>query len=124
MNKNLMKLLIKYFLIGIVAALIELSIFNSLIKSLNYIVANSIAYSFGVITSFTFNRLFNFKIKDRLIIRFGRFLVVNLSGLSISNLFLITFSGLMPYFELKVISMPIVILFQFLMNYFWTFKKE
>jgi|MDTG01.3.fsa_nt_gb putative flippase GtrA len=124
MNKNLMKLLTKYFLIGIVAALIELSIFNSLIKSLNYIVANSIAYSFGVITSFTFNRLFNFKIKDRLIIRFGRFLVVNLSGLSISNLFLITFSGLMPYFELKVISMPIVILFQFLMNYFWTFKKE
>ena len=124
MNKNLMKLLTKYFLIGIVAALIELSIFNSLIKSLNYIVANSIAYSFGVITSFTFNRLFNFKIKDRLIIRFGRFLVVNLSGLSISNIFLITFSGLMPYFELKVISMPIVILFQFLMNYFWTFKKE
>lgn len=124
MNKNLMKLLTKYFLIGIVAALIELSIFNSFIKSLNYIVANSIAYSFGVITSFTFNRLFNFKIKDRLIIRFGRFLVVNLSGLLISNLFLITFSGLMPYFELKVVSMPIVILFQFLMNYFWTFRKE
>ena len=67
---------------------------------------------------------FNFKIKDRLIIRFGRFLVVNLSGLLISNLFLITFSGLMPYFELKVVSMPIVILFQFLMNYFWTFRKE
>ena len=124
MNKNLMKLLTKYFLIGIVAALIELSIFNSFIKSLNYIVANSIAYSFGVITSFTFNRLFNFKIKDRLIIRFGRFLVVNLSGLLISNLFLITFSGLMPYFELRVVSMPIVILFQFLMNYFWTFRKE
>ena len=124
MNKNLMKLLTKYFLIGIVAALIELSIFNSFIKSLNYIVANSIAYSFGVITSFTFNRLFNFQIKDRLIIRFERFLVVNLSGLLISNLFLITFSGLMPYFELKVVSMPIVILFQFLMNYFWTFRKE
>ncbi|MDB3932069.1 GtrA family protein [Candidatus Pelagibacter sp.] len=124
MNKNLIKLLTKYFLIGIVAALIELSIFNLFIKDLNYIIANSVAYSFGVVTSFTFNRLLNFKIKDKVIIRFGRFLIVNLSGLLISNLFLLSFNGLMPYFELKVISMPIVILFQFLMNYFWTFKKE
>jgi putative flippase GtrA len=29
----------------------------------------------------------------------------------------------MPYFELKIISMPFVITFQFLMNYFWTFRK-
>ena len=74
-------------------------------------------------TSFTLNRLFNFKVKDKTIIRFGRFLIVNVSGLMISNLILIYFSGIMPYFELKILSMPIVIFFQFIMNYLWTFRR-
>lgn len=123
MNINLFKLLIKYFFIGILAAIIELITFSFFINFLNYIVGNSIAYSFGVMTSFTLNRLFNFKVKDKTIIRFGRFLIVNVSGLMISNLILIYFSGIMPYFELKILSMPIVIFFQFIMNYLWTFRR-
>lgn len=123
MNISLYKLLIKYFFIGILAASIELLTFSLFLKYINYVIANSIAYSFGVITSFTLNRIFNFKVKDKIIIRFGRFLIVNISGLFISNSILFYFSGLMPYIELKILSMPIVIFFQFLMNYFWTFKK-
>ncbi len=123
MNISLYKLLIKYFFIGILAASIELLTFSLFLKYINYVIANSIAYSFGVVTSFTLNRIFNFKVKDKIIIRFGRFLIVNISGLFISNSILFYFSGLMPYIELKILSMPIVIFFQFLMNYFWTFKK-
>ncbi len=123
MNISLYKLLIKYFFIGILAASIELLTFSLFLKYINYVIANSIAYSFGVITSFALNRIFNFKVKDKIIIRFGRFLIVNISGLFISNSILFYFSGLMPYIELKILSMPIVIFFQFLMNYFWTFKK-
>ena len=123
MNKNLFKLLIKYFFIGILAASIELLIFSFFTKYLNYVIANSIAYSFGIITSFTLNKFYNFKVKDKTIIRFGRFLIVNISGLFISNLILIYFSGLLPLIELKILSMPIVIFFQFMMNYLWTFKK-
>ncbi len=123
MNISLYKLLVKYFFIGILAASIELLTFSLFLKYINYVIANSIAYSFGVITSFTLNRIFNFKVKDKIIIRFGRFLIVNISGLFISNSILFYFSGLMPYIELKILSMPIVIFFQFLMNYFWTFKK-
>jgi|TARA_B100000242_G_C43027410_1_gene478449 putative flippase GtrA len=123
MSKNLFKLLIKYFFIGILAASIELLIFSFFTKYLNYVIANSIAYSFGIITSFTLNKFYNFKVKDKTIIRFGRFLIVNISGLFISNLILIYFSGLLPLIELKILSMPIVIFFQFMMNYLWTFKK-
>lgn len=123
MNISLYKLLVKYFFIGILAASIELLTFSLFLKYINYVIANSIAYSFGVITSFTLNRIFNFKVKDKIIIRFGRFLIVNIIGLFISNSILFYFSGLMPYIELKILSMPIVIFFQFLMNYFWTFKK-
>ena len=123
MNKNLFKLLTRYFFIGILAASIELLVFNLLIQNFNYVIANSIAYSFGIITSFTFNKFFNFKVKDKTIIRFGRFLIVNIGGLFISNLILIYFSGLLPLIELKILSMPIVIFFQFITNYLWTFKK-
>ncbi len=123
MDINLYKLLKNYFFIGILAALIELSIFSLLINYINYIIANSIAFSLAVITSFTLNRLFNFKVEDKIIIRFGRFLLVNISGLLISNSILIYFSGFIPYVELKILSMPFVIFFQFIMNYLWTFKK-
>jgi putative flippase GtrA len=44
--------------------------------------------------------------------------------LIISNLFLYIFSGLIPYLHLKIISMPFIVSFQFLLNYFWTFKKQ
>ena len=59
MNKNLFKLLIRYFFIGILAATFELLTFSLFIKYINYVIANSIAYGFGVISSFTLNRLFN-----------------------------------------------------------------
>ena len=124
MNRNLFKLLTKYFFIGILAASIELFTFSLFLKYINYFIANSIAYTFGVITSFSLNRFFNFKVKDKTIMRFGRFLIVNISGLCISNFILFYFSGLLPHLELKILSMPIVIFFQFIMNYFWTFKNN
>ena len=123
MNRSLFKLLIRYFFIGILAATVELFTFSLFIKHINYVIANSIAYGFGVLSSFTLNRLFNFKIKDKTLIRFGRFLIVNICGLLLSNFILFYFSGVMPFIELKILSMPIVIFFQFTMNYFWTFKK-
>ena len=123
MNRNLFKLLIRYFFIGILAAALELLTFSLFIKYINYVIANSFAYGFGVISSFTLNRLFNFRVKDKTLIRFGRFLIVNISGLFLSNFILFYFNGMMPYIELKILSMPFVIFFQFNMNYFWTFKK-
>ncbi len=123
MNRNLLKLLIRYFFIGILAATLELFSFSLFIKYINYVIANSIAYSFGVLSSFTLNRFFNFKVKDKTLIRFGRFLIINICGLFLSNFILFYFNGVMPYVELKILSMPFVIFFQFTMNYFWTFKK-
>ena len=111
MNITLFKLLIRYFFIGILAAIIELFTFSLFIKYINYVIANSIAYGFGVLSSFTLNRLFNFKVKDKTLIRFGRFLIVNICGLFLSNFVLFYFSGVMPFIELKILSMPIVIFF-------------
>ena len=91
MEKKLFKLLTRYFFIGILAAFIELSSFSLFIKHINYIIANSLAFCLAVITSFVLNRVFNFKVHDKTIIRFGRFLIVNISGLCISNFILFYF---------------------------------
>ncbi|WP_440929820.1 GtrA family protein [Candidatus Pelagibacter sp.] len=123
MEKKLFKLLTRYFFIGILAAFIELSSFSLFIKHINYIIANSLAFCLAVITSFVLNRVFNFKVHDKTIIRFGRFLIVNIGGLCISNFILFYLRGFMPYIELKILSMPVVIFFQFVTNYLWTFKK-
>ena len=69
MKKSFILLVLKYFFIGILAAGIELFIFDLLIKYYNYIFANSIAYAFGIIISFTINRFFNFKIKNKIILK-------------------------------------------------------
>ena len=110
MNRTLFKLLIRYFFIGIQLHF-RIITFSLFIKYINYVIANSIAYGFGVLSSFTLNRLFNFKVKDKTLIRFGRFLIVNICGLFLSNFILFYFSGVMPYIELKILSMPIVIFF-------------
>jgi putative flippase GtrA len=95
-----------------------------LINYYNYIFVNSAAYALGIITSFLFNRFFNFKIKNKIFIRLNRFLVVNITGLIISNFFLFIFNNVMTIFYLKIVTMPFIASFQFLLNYFWTFKKD
>lgn len=81
------------------------------------------SYCFGILTSFVLNRIYNFKIKDKAIKRFSRFFLVNIVGLMISNFFLFILDGVIPYFELKIVSMPFIMSLQFLLNYFWTLKK-
>lgn len=81
------------------------------------------SYCFGILTSFVLNRIYNFKIKDKVIKRFSKFFLVNIIGLIISNFFLFILDGVIPYFELKIASMPFIMSLQFLLNYFWTFKK-
>jgi len=123
MKRNLINLITKYFYFGIISACIEIIFFFLLIKYLNYIFANTVSYCLGILTSFVLNRIYNFKIKDKAIKRFSRFFFVNIVGLIISNFFLLIFNGMIPYFELKILSMPFIMSLQFLLNYFWTFKK-
>ena len=78
MRRNLINLITKYFYFGIISACIEITFFFLLIKYLNYIFANTMSYCFGILTSFALNRIYNFKIKDKVIKRFSRFFLVNI----------------------------------------------
>ena len=91
---------------------------------LQYLVANCISVVAGISTSFYLNRNYNFKVKDHTKRRFSIFLTVGLCGLVMSNLILyLCIDNLgMDKLTSKLLSILLVVFFQFLVNKYLTFK--
>jgi putative flippase GtrA len=91
-----------------------------------YLAANCISVLAGIATSFSLNRTYNFKVKDKTIRRFSIFLMVGLCGMLLSNLILWMGIDKMGGDELivKLASIFLVALFQFLLNKYVTFRVK
>lgn len=118
--------LILYGIIGSFSSGLDFAIYTLLVQVLGvqYLLANCISVLAGISTSFTLNRNYNFKVKDNTTRRFSIFLCVGLCGLMMSNLILYT---CINYFEMnkivsKLLSIVLVVFFQFLVNKYLTFK--
>lgn len=90
----------------------------------HYILSNCLSVLAGISTSFTLNRNFNFKIKDRTTLRFGIFLTVGLCGMMFSNFILWVCISKLALGKVisKLLSIVLVVFFQFLLNKYITFK--
>jgi putative flippase GtrA len=119
--------LILYGMIGCFSSFIDFIIFTTLVKyaTIYYMYANCISVLVGISLSFFLNRLYNFKVKDKVVRRFLIFLSVGLCGLLFSNLILWIGIDKMHGDETitKLASIAMVVFFQFLLNKFVTFKK-
>lgn len=120
--------LILYGIIGSFSSGLDFAIYTLLVQVLgvHYLVANCISVLAGISTSFTLNRNYNFKVKDNTTRRFSIFLCVGLCGLMMSNLILYT---CINHFEMnkivsKLLSIVLVVFFQFLINKYLTFKPN
>lgn len=91
----------------------------------NYIVSNSISVLAGITTSFCLNRAYNFKVKDHAVQRFAVFLTVGLSGMVLSNIILWVCIGYIGINKIiaKLLSIVLVVFFQFLVNKYVTFRS-
>jgi putative flippase GtrA len=80
--------------------------------------ANAISVGVAVVYSFLANSFFNFKVWNRLLLRFLSFSVVSFLGFLASSLMLIVMSGVLGMDEVlvKVLSLPVVLLLQFGLN--------
>jgi len=120
--------LILYIIIGCFAASIDFVVFTLLSKyaGMYYLAANCISVLAGIATSFSLNRTYNFKVKDKTIRRFSIFLMVGLCGMLLSNLILWMGIDKMGGDELivKLASIFLVALFQFLLNKYVTFRVK
>lgn len=119
--------LILYGIIGCFTSFLDFCVFTILSQHIGiyYLVANCISVLVGITTSFTLNRAYNFKVKDKTKRRFVIFLTVGLCGLGISNFILWIGVDKLKFDETvtKLASIVLVVGFQFFLNKFVTFKK-
>jgi putative flippase GtrA len=120
------QLFVLYAIIGAFCASLDFSIFTILIYylSINYLIANIISVNLGILTSFTLNRQFNFKVKNRPLKRFAVFYTVGLLGLFIGSAFLWLSVEVFNVKVLvsKIIVIMIITVIQFSLNKLITFK--
>ncbi len=117
-----------YGIIGTFSSLLDFTIYTFLVQVVDfqYLFANCISVVGGITTSFYFNRNYNFKVKDHVKKRFVIFLTIGLCGLLFSNLILYFCIDLMKMNKImsKLLSIVLVVFFQFLLNKYLTFKPS
>jgi putative flippase GtrA len=118
--------IIYYGMFGCVSAIVDILIFK-LICSItpHYLLANLISYSSGSIVSFTLNRSYTFKVKNKIVKRIILFYTASGLGFlasSITIFILVNNLKLIPLYA-KLISVIIVFIIQFSFNKLITFKE-
>lgn len=120
--------LILYGIIGGFSSSLDFLIYTILVEwvGIPYLIANCFSVLCGITTSFILNRNFNFKVKDNTKRRFVIFLSVGLFGLLLSNVILYTCIEGLSWNKLvsKLLSIFLVVFFQFLLNKYVTFKPS
>lgn len=120
--------LILYGIIGALSASFDFLLFYFLTTTLNvyYLFANVFSVTCGICLSFFLNREYNFKVKNKFIKRLTIFFSIGFFGLIISSGLLYTFVVFLQFEKVlsKLLSIILVVLMQFLLNKFITFKKD
>lgn len=120
--------LVLYGIIGSCSSGLDFCIYTLLVRVLgiHYLLANCVSVLAGIVTSFTLNRSFNFKVKDHAKRRFAIFLTVGLCGMLLSNLILYVLIDVLEVNELfsKLMSIACVVFLQFLANKYITFSVK
>ena len=120
--------LILYGIIGSFSSGLDFLIYTLLVQVLGfkYLIANCISVLGGITTSFILNRNYNFKVKDNTRRRFTIFLTVGLCGLMLSNLILYICIDILEMHKIvsKLLSIFLVVFFQFIVNKNFTFKPS
>lgn len=119
--------LILYGIIGCCSSGLDFLLYTLFVQVFGwqYILSNCVSVLAGITTSFTLNRNYNFRVKDRTTQRFAIFLTVGLCGMMMSNLILWICVDQMHLAKVlsKLVSIIPVVFFQFLINKYITFRK-
>lgn len=122
------KNLLMYGIIGLTGASLDLIVFSVLTGycKVYYQYANIISVSIGICNNFVLNTFFNFKVFDKLCIRFLKFYSIGIFGLVLNSLLLYSFVELLHVSKLVsklfvTFAVPVV---QYVLNKKFTFQKR
>ncbi|MBO6296308.1 MAG: GtrA family protein [Prevotella sp.] len=118
--------LILYGIIGCCSSGLDFVLYTIFVQifGLYYILSNCISVLCGITTSFILNRNINFRVKDKTEKRFAIFLTVGLCGMLASNIILYLCIDVLNIDNIvsKLLSIVLVVFFQFILNKYITFK--
>ncbi len=121
------KRVILYFIFGCTAASVDLAIYLILFNIVHIaaVISTIISISLATIVGFTLNALINFKVTDKLLLRFLSYASVSGVGMAISSAMLYIFHDLHGFDGnlIKIISLPIIFLVQYILNTVVSFRK-
>lgn len=119
--------LIKYVLIGILGLVVDFGVYTLLTYfQMNVEVANIISSTCGIINNFFWNSYTNFKVHDRMLLRFiSYFLVGQITTVFTTvSLFIFVMRLHFPHLLVKVAATFVATLIQFIINKLITFRKK
>ncbi|EEJ72939.1 GtrA family protein [Lactobacillus ultunensis] len=119
--------LVKYVLIGVLGLVVDFGIYTILTHfKMNVEIANIISSTCGIINNFFWNSYANFKVHDRLILRFiSYFLVGQITTIFTTiSLFIFVTKMCFPHLIVKIIATFVATLIQFVINKIITFRKS
>lgn len=129
--KNLRELrtFITFALVGMMNTLIDWGVFwlTYSLVGMHYLVAQTIAYSCGMINSYVLNKSWTFKVKNKANpAETGKFLVVNLVCLCLSYVLLYGWNAFVGEYMFigKVAVTAILMVLNYLLNKQWVFKTR
>lgn len=123
---TLLKQIIFYGIIGTTTASIDSVIFIALqILNFNKYISNFVSINIGITLSFILNTYINFKVTDKILKRGISFFAVGYLGMALSMLILYIGVDLLSINSImvKLFSVVLVAIFQFILNKFITYKK-
>ena len=116
-----------YCVIGASGATLDFGVYSLLVKArlLDYQTANAVGYSSGTLLSFILNARFNFRVTDKIPLRFISFFSIAFLGWLVSAgllLLLIGRFGFDKYLS-KFATLIVVVLLQYNLNRLLSFRK-
>jgi putative flippase GtrA len=123
-NNSFIRNLVLYGIFGVIAAVVDFSVFTVCFKYLliDKFIANLISMHIGMLVSFTLNTFANFKKPDKLFRRFLSYYIIVLVGMGITTLIIWLGTAYLPVLVLKAISIVVASIIQFFLNRFITYK--
>lgn len=118
--------LVKYVLIGVLGLVVDFGIYTILTHfKMNVEIANIISSTCGIINNFLWNSYTNFKVHDRMILRFISYFIVGqiTTVFTTVSLFIFVTKLGYPHLMVKVIATFVATLIQFVINKVVTFRK-
>ncbi|WEB69772.1 GtrA family protein [Lactobacillus crispatus] len=118
--------LVKYVLIGVLGLVVDFGIYTILTHfKMNVEIANIILSTCGIINNFLWNSYTNFKVHDRMILRFISYFIVGqiTTVFTTVSLFIFVTKLGYPHLIVKIVATFVATLIQFVINKVVTFRK-